>query len=120
MSFLPIYAEQSQILSHPAGKHIFCTQHTYHYQTQLIFVIQLFIGFGTSIVMLVTVIFLIQRSYGDMHAGVDNTGILQTMWIAYNHPELQADFLQVVEPTTDNLRSMGMFETQLAEVPTSR
>jgi hypothetical protein len=55
-----------------------------------------------------------------MHAAVDNTGILQTMWIAYNHPELQADFLQVVEPTTDNLRSMGMFETQLAEAPTSR
>jgi hypothetical protein len=37
------------------------------------------------------------------------------MWIAYNRPELRDLFLQVVEPTTDNLRAMGMVEMQLAD-----
>jgi hypothetical protein len=37
------------------------------------------------------------------------------MWMAYTHPQLQDRFLQVVEPTTDNLRTIGMVELQLAD-----
>jgi hypothetical protein len=37
------------------------------------------------------------------------------MWMAYTRPQLQDLFLQVVDPTTDNLRTMGMIELQLAD-----
>jgi hypothetical protein len=37
------------------------------------------------------------------------------MWMAYSRPQLQNRFVQVVEPTTDNLRTMGMIEVQLAD-----
>jgi hypothetical protein len=37
------------------------------------------------------------------------------MWMAYSRPQLQDRLLQVVEPTTNNLRSIGMVELQLAD-----
>jgi hypothetical protein len=41
--------------------------------------------------------------------------MLHTIWMAYKRPELRDLFLQVVEPTTDNLRTMGMVQMQLAD-----
>jgi hypothetical protein len=37
------------------------------------------------------------------------------MWIAYRRPQLQDLFLQVMEPTTEALRAMGMFEMRLVD-----
>jgi hypothetical protein len=68
----------------------------------------------TSIVLLIIACGLVRRFPGATKGGVDATGILSSMWIAYRCPELQDTFLQVVEPSTDNLRKMGMFEVQLA------
>ena len=48
-------------------------------------------------------------------AGVGIAGILPNMWMAYRHPRLRGLFLQVTEPTIDNLRAMGMVTMKLAE-----
>ena len=76
---------------------------------------QLVAGFGASIILLVTAFILIRRLPGVAQAGVDGTGILPSMWMAYKRPELQDRFLEVAEPTTDNLREVGMVEIQLAD-----
>lgn len=83
--------------------------------------LQLAVGFGTSIILLVTVIVMMKCSFSVTHTGVDATGILPSMWIAYNRPQLRERFLQVTEPTIDNLRTMGMVEMRLADerVPSS-
>jgi hypothetical protein len=65
--------------------------------------------------MFVVVLLLIRRLPRTDEAGIDNIGILPSMWMAYKHPQLQTLFLQVVEPTIDNLRTMGMVEMQLAD-----
>ena len=77
--------------------------------------LELAVGCGTSIILLITVIVLIKRSFGVTLAGTDATGILPSMWIAYHRPELRELFLEVTEPTIDNLRTMGMVEMQLAD-----
>ena len=58
---------------------------------------------------------LIRRFSGIAKVGVDATGILQTMWMAYRRPQLQDRFLQVMEPTTENLRTIGMIHMQLVD-----
>ena len=77
--------------------------------------LQLILGFVASLVLFVTTTVLIRHFPHAADAGVDLTGILPNMWMAYKHPQLQSLFLQVVEPTVDNLRAVGMVEMQLAE-----
>src|ERR1700734_1339099 len=77
--------------------------------------IQLAIGFSTSVILLITAFILIRRRPTVSEVGVDATGILPIMWMAYRRPELQNIFLQVVEPTTYNLRKMGMVDVQLTD-----
>jgi hypothetical protein len=80
---------------------------------QLILCFQLIAGIGASTLLLIVACVLIQRFPGVKNVGFDATGILPSMWIAYQHPELQELFSQVVKPTTDNLRTMGMIKMQL-------
>jgi len=85
-------------------------------QTQLnINIISLAVGFSTSVILLITAFILIRRRPTVSEVGVNPTGILSIMWMAYRHPELQNKFLQVVEPTVYNLRKMGMVEVQLTD-----
>jgi hypothetical protein len=77
--------------------------------------IQLSVGFVTTFVLLITTVVLMQRFPDVAHTG-DTIGILPSMWMAYKNPQLQDQFLQVADPTVDNLRAMGMKEIlQLAE-----
>jgi len=78
-------------------------------------VFSLALGSGTSAILLVTIFVLLRRLPGGNEARVGSTGILHSMWLAYNRLQLQNQFLQVVEPTTNNLRTMGMVEVQLAD-----
>jgi len=73
------------------------------------------LGFVTSLVLLITTAVLIKPFSDGSPVGVGTTGILPNMWMAYRHPQLRSLFLQVVEPTTDNLRAIGMVEMKLAE-----
>jgi len=91
-----------------------CEGRTYHLQTPLILFVQLAVGFGTSIILLTMACIMIYRLPGVRIASVDATGILSCMWIAYQRPQLQDLFFRVGEPTTENLRTMGMVEVQLA------
>jgi len=85
-------------------------------ETQLnINIFSLAVGCSTSVILLIVALVLIRRFSGVTKVGVDATGILQTMWMAYRRPQLQDRFLQVMEPTTDNLRTMGMVHMQLAD-----
>lgn len=77
--------------------------------------VQLAVGFGASIILLIMVYVLMRRFPGVTRSGVDATGILPSMWLAYKRPQLQSLFLQVIEPTADNLRTMGMIEVQLVD-----
>ncbi|KAJ7032971.1 hypothetical protein C8F04DRAFT_1396242 [Mycena alexandri] len=43
------------------------------------------------------------------------TGILHTIWLYRNHPELDTLLEQVEESTTDNLRAAGMLRTRLLD-----
>jgi hypothetical protein len=85
------------------------------YERRLTLGSQLAVGFGTSIVLLVTASILIRRSPAIAQTGVDATGILSSMWMAYKHPELQDLFVPIAEPTTDTLRRIGMVKMQLVD-----
>ena len=76
---------------------------------------QLTLGFVTSLVLLGTAAVLIRRLPYFANTAFDTSGVLRDMWMAYRHPHLRSRFLQVVEPTTDNLRAIGMVQMQLAE-----
>ena len=85
------------------------------YQRRFTLGFQLAVGFGASIILLVTASILIRRSPTIAQTGIGATGILPSMWIAYRHPELQDLFVQIAEPTTDALRSIGMVKMQLVD-----
>lgn len=102
---------------HLIDKRNFCKGSTYHLKTPLIFFVQLAVGFGTSIILLTMACIMMYRLPGVGPANIDASGILSCMWIAYWRPQLQDLFLRVVEPTTDNLRTMGMVEVQLRMNP---
>jgi hypothetical protein len=44
---------------------------------------------------------------------IDGTGLLHTMWLYCNHPELETLMEQVDYPTDKNLREAGMVQTRL-------
>jgi hypothetical protein len=69
----------------------------------------------TSLVLFITMAVLTKHIVDVNPVKVDSTGILPNMWMAYRCPQLHSLFSQVVEPTTDNLRAMGMVEMKLAE-----
>jgi hypothetical protein len=69
----------------------------------------------TSLVLLIIAVALIRRFPDVADAQVHIAGILPSMWIAYRRPQLRGQFLQVTEPTIDNLRAMGMVKMKLAE-----
>lgn len=77
--------------------------------------IQLAVGFGTSITLLILTIVMMLRFPGDYKAGIDAIGILPSMWMAYKRPQLESQFLEVENPTTNNLRAMGLVEIELAD-----
>jgi hypothetical protein len=83
----------------------------YNHKIQIICLdIQLAVGFGTSITLLILTIVMMLRFPGDYKAGIDAIGILPSMWMAYKHPQLESQFLEVQNPTTNNLRAMGLVE----------
>lgn len=53
--------------------------------------------------------------HGDQGAEilVEGTGLLHSMWLYRNHPELETLLEQVANPTHDNLRAAGMVRTTL-------
>ncbi|KAJ7135517.1 hypothetical protein C8R46DRAFT_615794 [Mycena filopes] len=71
-------------------------------------------GLAVSIILMALVLpmLLLQRN-DDLP--IDGTGILHTIWLYRNHPELETLLYQVEEPTVDNLRAAGMLRTQLVE-----
>lgn len=77
--------------------------------------IQLTVGFVTSLVLLFITAVLIRRFADLSPVGVDTTGMLPNMWMAYRRPRLRSLFLQVAKPQTDNLRAIGTVKTKLAE-----
>jgi hypothetical protein len=44
---------------------------------------------------------------------IDATGLLHTMWLSRNHPELETLMDHVDHPTDKNLREAGMVQTRL-------
>ncbi|KAJ7167874.1 hypothetical protein C8R46DRAFT_1350788 [Mycena filopes] len=70
-------------------------------------------GLVVSIILMALVLpMLLQRNY-DLP--IDGTGILHTIWLYRNHPELEMLLDQVEEPTVDNLRAAGMLRTRLVD-----
>ncbi|KAJ7464556.1 hypothetical protein FB451DRAFT_1403224 [Mycena latifolia] len=53
----------------------------------------------------------------DEDIATDGTGILHTIWLYRNHPELQRLLEQVEHPTDENLRKAGMVRTRFAGRP---
>ncbi|KAJ7836625.1 hypothetical protein B0H13DRAFT_2422813 [Mycena leptocephala] len=54
-----------------------------------------------------------QGSTDDKDLSVNGTGILHTIWLYRNHPELDTLLEQVEHPTDDNLRTAGLVQTRL-------
>ncbi|KAJ7461339.1 hypothetical protein B0H11DRAFT_2312814 [Mycena galericulata] len=52
-------------------------------------------------------------SGGDSHTPIGGTGILHSIWLYRNHPELEILLEQVEHPTDQNLREAGMVQTRL-------
>ncbi|KAJ7436173.1 hypothetical protein B0H11DRAFT_2207296 [Mycena galericulata] len=51
----------------------------------------------------------------DTELPITELGVLHTIWLYRNHPELESLLLQVEHPTTQNLREAGLVPTRLAE-----
>ncbi|KAJ7112154.1 hypothetical protein C8R44DRAFT_882549 [Mycena epipterygia] len=67
-------------------------------------------GLGASIALMFLSLpysFPPQEDNDDNDISIDGTGILHTIWLYRNHPELERSLDQVENPTTDNLRKAG-------------
>ncbi|KAJ7436170.1 hypothetical protein B0H11DRAFT_1936991 [Mycena galericulata] len=51
----------------------------------------------------------------DTELPITELGVLHTIWLYRNHPELESLLLQVEHPTTQKLREAGLVPTRLAE-----
>jgi hypothetical protein len=56
---------------------------------------------------------LFEQGSDERNPSVNGTGILHTIWMCRNHPELDALLEQVEHPTDDNLRAAGLVQTRL-------
>jgi hypothetical protein len=84
-------------------------------------VAQISVGLAASIALLLlslpSSLFAVQR---DSDLPIDGTGILHTIWLYRNHPELETLLEQVDHPTEENLRDAGMVQTRLVGGPQRR
>ena len=63
--------------------------------------------------LIVVALPLLLASEFDKDLPIDGTGILHTMWLYRNHPDLQELLEHVEHPTDENLRAAGMVRTRL-------
>lgn len=83
---------------------------------------QISAGLAASIALLLlslphSIVYIFQRDTStkedEANTALDGTGILHTIWMYRNHPELAAILEQVEHPTDSNLRDAGMTEARL-------
>lgn len=68
----------------------------------------------SAIPMLVSLqVLCFQNRTPDDDVLIDGTGLLHTMWLSRNHPELETLMDHVDHPTDKNLREAGMVQTRL-------
>ncbi|KAJ6459047.1 hypothetical protein C8R45DRAFT_1221510 [Mycena sanguinolenta] len=70
-------------------------------------------GLVVSIVLIVVALPLLRASEFDKDLPMNGTGILHTIWLYHNHPDLQELMEHVEHPTDQNLRAAGMVRTRL-------
>ncbi|KAJ6488817.1 hypothetical protein C8R45DRAFT_929524 [Mycena sanguinolenta] len=82
-------------------------------ETQLeLSIIAVSAGLVVSLVLMV-VAFPLLRGGFDGDLPINGTGILQSIWLYRNHPDLQRLLEQVEHPTDEDLRAAGMVQTRL-------
>lgn len=75
---------------------------------------QISMGLGFSTILFLLAITLIM-GVKDQSNSIDTSGMLQTIWLLRNKPELQSGITQVKIPLSENLRIAGMLEATLGE-----
>ncbi|KAJ6491138.1 hypothetical protein C8R45DRAFT_928965 [Mycena sanguinolenta] len=70
-------------------------------------------GLVVSIVLMAVALPLLQGSEFDKDLPVDGTGILHTLWLYRDQPDLQQKLEQVEHPTDENLRAAGTVRVRL-------
>ncbi|KAJ7772456.1 hypothetical protein B0H16DRAFT_169908 [Mycena metata] len=73
------------------------------------------LGPAVSVILMALTLPTLLLQGNDDDPPIDGTGILHTIWLYRNHPELDTLLEQVEEPTTDNLRVAGMLRTRLVD-----
>ncbi|KAJ7681366.1 hypothetical protein B0H17DRAFT_1138519 [Mycena rosella] len=75
------------------------------------------VGLATSIalVLLSLPYSLSKGAHREGDLSIRGTGMLHTIWVYRNHPELETLLEQVQQPTDDNLREAGMVRTRLVD-----
>ncbi|KAH7920956.1 hypothetical protein BV22DRAFT_1132656 [Leucogyrophana mollusca] len=80
--------------------------------------IPLLLALAASIVLLVLAIQMTCVGSGEPRRSnlVNNTGVLELIWLASRLPELRDGIGEVEDPNTDDLRAAGMFNVLLANI----
>ncbi|KAJ3718048.1 hypothetical protein DFJ43DRAFT_1098865 [Lentinula guzmanii] len=64
--------------------------------------------FGVIIIVVVLLLLATPSLLDNSSLKIDSIGILQMIWLANNHPELQQSITELDDPSTDELRKAGM------------
>ncbi|KAJ6492145.1 hypothetical protein C8R45DRAFT_191925 [Mycena sanguinolenta] len=72
-------------------------------------------GVASAILLLLSLQFVVLREKTEREDDViTGMGMLHTIWLYRNHPQLETTLEQVIHPTDVNLRKAGMVQTRLA------
>ncbi|KAJ7115671.1 hypothetical protein C8R44DRAFT_793142 [Mycena epipterygia] len=70
-------------------------------------------GLAASVTLILLSLLMQRGAKDDKDLPIDGTGMLHSMWLYRNHPELETLLENVEHPTDDNLRAAGMVRTRL-------
>jgi hypothetical protein len=70
-------------------------------------------GLAASLILTMLALASLRGQNEDDGLPLNGTGILHTIWLYRNHPELETLLEQVEHPTDENLRAAGMVKTKL-------
>ncbi|KAJ4479115.1 hypothetical protein J3R30DRAFT_3881994 [Lentinula aciculospora] len=76
--------------------------------------------FGVIAIAIVLLLLVSPSLFNNNNLKIDSIGILQMIWLASDHPELQQSIIKLDDPSTDELRKEGMlikrnFHSHVAE-----
>jgi hypothetical protein len=66
-----------------------------------------------SIILTALALFMARETIKPSHESISSLGILQTIWLLHEYPDLCQAVANVEVPTLDNLRAAGMLPVQL-------